>query len=104
MGWQDDEKRTPLHLACAANRLDAVRFLLENGADVNALNHSYNTPMDFAVQPAIINLLRRYGGVDGYTQVRRLQSQGKLPRDLRWKPAENSASPRDTTTAPTGGQ
>ena len=41
---KDDLARTPLHLAVAADRLDTVKLLLDEGADINAVAHDLDTP------------------------------------------------------------
>ncbi|KAK7495738.1 hypothetical protein BaRGS_00012958 [Batillaria attramentaria] len=38
----------PLHLASALGQTDAVRLLLENGADVNVMSHNRDTPLHIA--------------------------------------------------------
>ena len=63
---------TPLMLACQVNKYDVVKLLLENGADVNAVDHYGKTPLvyvihkndyksDEAVQAEIVKLLLEYG-------------------------------------------
>lgn len=44
----DYDGRTPLHLACAENRLEAVKFLLDHGASPNPKDRWGNTPLDDA--------------------------------------------------------
>lgn len=39
---------TPLHCAVKGAHLEAVKYLLDNGADVNAINAKGNTPLDCA--------------------------------------------------------
>ena len=41
---KDDLARTPLHLAVAADKLDAFKLLLTEGADINAVAHDLDTP------------------------------------------------------------
>ena len=43
------EGRTPLHLAASVGSLDAVRFVIELGAEVSALDNWGNTPLDAAL-------------------------------------------------------
>ena len=45
----DYDRRKPLHLAAAEGRADAVKFLLEQKADVNAEDRWGNTALDEAV-------------------------------------------------------
>ncbi|MBE5867048.1 MAG: hypothetical protein E7292_12805 [Lachnospiraceae bacterium] len=63
---------TPLMIACYANEYDAVKVLLENGADVNAMDHHGKTPLvyvihkndynsDETLQAEIVKLLLEYG-------------------------------------------
>jgi ankyrin repeat protein len=44
IGW------TPLHYACAKGHLDVTSFLIDNGANVNALSLGGTTPLMMAVQ------------------------------------------------------
>ena len=44
----DYDGRTPLHLACCEGHLDAVRYLLENGASVHVTDRYHQTPLDNA--------------------------------------------------------
>ncbi len=63
---------TPLMMACRAGVLEAVEVLLENGADVNAVDHYGKTPLVYVVeckstlypediQVEIVKLLLEYG-------------------------------------------
>ena len=45
----DYDHRKPLHLAAAEGRIDAVKFLVEHKADVNAEDRWGNTALDEAV-------------------------------------------------------
>jgi ankyrin repeat protein len=42
---KDDEKETPLHLACSYNRVEIASKLLEHGANVNSKSEYGNTPL-----------------------------------------------------------
>jgi ankyrin repeat protein len=55
---------TPLHGAAGFGQAQMVAWLLEHGADVNALNYSDKTPLALALETGredIANLLRRHG-------------------------------------------
>jgi ankyrin repeat protein len=68
--WIDPDTRcedggTALHYATIGACVEAMKALLEGGADVNALCFEGRTPMDCAVMagnPAVMALLRQYGG------------------------------------------
>ena len=45
-----DSKNAALQEACSAGQLDIVKFMIENGADVNAKNNSGGTPLNVASQ------------------------------------------------------
>ncbi|KAI4278637.1 MAG: hypothetical protein LQ337_000877 [Flavoplaca oasis] len=74
--YQDAENITPLHWAAINNHLALCRFLLDNGAGVNALGGiNEATPAHWAVQKCnyyLVNLLLEYGAnpniadADGY--------------------------------------
>jgi len=60
--------QTPLHKAVRSNQFEIVRYLVENGAEVNIFDGLSRTPlaaaMDSEVSPEIIALLEEYGAVD----------------------------------------
>jgi len=60
---------TPLHRAIRfsyfRDRLALPKLLIENGADVNALNSAEKTPLDCTVYPELRALLRKHGGKSG---------------------------------------
>ena len=41
---KDSEGNTELHLACLYNDYETIKFLIENGADVNAKDNNGQTP------------------------------------------------------------
>jgi ankyrin repeat protein len=53
-------RRTPLHYAVELGFLDVVRWLLEHGADVNAMAENHETPLYLARDPAMVGELLRY--------------------------------------------
>ncbi len=76
---RDSDGNTPLHRACARGRIDAVKLLLGLGAEANAVNFDYKTPLDLAAEfqnDAVADLLDTYGG--GY-----LHRSEKHERDRR---------------------
>ena len=64
----DYDKRTPLHLASAANQLEAVKFLLDHGAKVNPLDRWGSTPLNDADNKEIEALLLSKGAKPGKKQ------------------------------------
>jgi len=44
----DYDKRTPLHLAAAAGHMDIVKYLVDNGAEVNQYDRWGATPLNDA--------------------------------------------------------
>ena len=50
-GYNDGCGKTPLMIACEAGSYDAVRILLENGADVNARDYCGETALIYAASP-----------------------------------------------------
>jgi ankyrin repeat protein len=62
----DYDGRTALHLAAGEGRLDVVKLLCEEGADVNVVDRWQNRPLDDASKAkknstAIMNILTQYG-------------------------------------------
>jgi ankyrin repeat protein len=45
----DYDHRTALHLAAAEGHLDVIKFLVQQGADVNSLDRFGNAPLDEAI-------------------------------------------------------
>ncbi|POO03481.1 Serine/threonine protein kinase [Trema orientale] len=63
---RDYDNRTPLHVASLLGWIDVAKCLIEYGADVNAQDRWKNTPLadaEGAKQPAMIELLKSYGGL-----------------------------------------
>ena len=65
---RNEEKKTPLHLAAAANNIETAQVLLQNNADINAgfLDDFYNkqTPLleaIYARHPKMVQMLLEYG-------------------------------------------
>ena len=61
----DDFGRTPLHVAASADYSEMVRFLIENGADIDlTTNGEKQTPLHFAAKneaPQSVKILLAYG-------------------------------------------
>ena len=50
--------RTPLHLACYFGSIDAVRLLIESGANVNALSNDDVRPLAFAIMKNQLEIVK----------------------------------------------
>lgn len=50
VNYQEDDRRTPLHFAAAHGQDDAVKYLLENGADPSLADEDGLTPRTTAFQ------------------------------------------------------
>lgn len=62
-------EQTPLHVAVAAGQWEAVAWLIDHGADINALDNDGCTPLDVALASSrheVADLLREYGGIAGH--------------------------------------
>lgn len=59
---------TPLHEAVAAGEIEIARFLIESGADVNAVDNRRGTPLTTAMEvdasDEMIQLLEEHGAED----------------------------------------
>lgn len=65
----DRDGRTPLYFAALEDSIDVVRFLVENGADVNPRS-AFGTPLDIALSNGyeeVANYLRSQGGIERET-------------------------------------
>ena len=67
-----EEKTTPLHIACQAGRLECVKLLVENGANVTAADKSGATPVFVAAWKGHVECLKHLIGSNKLT----------LPADL----------------------
>ena len=54
---RDEDSRTPLHVAARFKHLDVVKWLLDNGADVNAIAYNGFTPLHLTSDPEAIKLI-----------------------------------------------
>lgn len=66
----DYDYRTPLHLAAAEGKLEAVKFLIERGAKVNALDRFKNTPIQDALRSShheVVEYLQKMGAKSFYS-------------------------------------
>jgi ankyrin repeat protein len=67
-------KETPLHIASVFGNFEAVKILIENGADVNVLNNNGSNPLHYAAsrgQLEIVKLLVKSGVVLNVNDIRR---------------------------------
>jgi prolyl 4-hydroxylase len=77
----DDNRWEPLHEAVRADHLEVARYLLEQGANVNAYTNGGHLPLDWAVKSGasedMIHLLKENGGVTGtaHTEFKHEQSE-----------------------------
>ena len=82
---KDKDNVTPLHRAAMGGHVDAVRVLLNHGADVNALDGMFSaTPLVWAVEG---RSTARHRGAD-HVGVARLLIAGGSP--LEWTPPEGA--------------
>lgn len=60
--------QTPLHKAVRSNQFEIVRYLVENGAEVNLFDNLSRTPLAAAIDteaaPEIVQILEDFGAVD----------------------------------------
>lgn len=60
----DYDGRTALHLAASEEQLEALRYLLQLGIDVNPIDRWKNTPLDEAIRgdhSSVVSILKEYG-------------------------------------------
>lgn len=63
--WKNDEGETAFSFACACDQFDAAKLLHKHGADINSVDSSDGTPLDWAVRharPAFRDWLKQVGG------------------------------------------
>lgn len=49
----NNKKESPLHYACWSCHTDAIKMLIEAGANVNSLTSDYKTPLDLALEDSV---------------------------------------------------
>jgi len=54
---RDSDGRTPLHVAARFNQIEVVKWLLENGADVDAQANNKFTPLHLTEKPEIVRTI-----------------------------------------------
>ena len=64
---------TPLHFATFGSHKEVVELLIAKGADVNAKDDVGDTPVDWADNKELADLLREHGGKTG----EELKAEGK---------------------------
>ena len=57
----DEDKRTPLHVAARFGHQKVLQWLLENGADIDAVAYNRFTPLHLASEPEIVRSLLKAG-------------------------------------------
>ena len=58
---EDEEGKTPLHIAAEYNHLYAAKLLLKSGSKVMPIDKSGKTPLDYAESAEMIKLLKEHG-------------------------------------------
>ncbi len=81
---RNKQGQTPLHIAIKLNRLDMVKLLIEKGAEVNAKDFFDKTPLDFAVDEKVIELLAKNGATKGVIEIpaENLQKEDKEKEEI----------------------
>ncbi|NIP29778.1 MAG: glutaminase A [Candidatus Dadabacteria bacterium] len=70
----DYDKRTALHLASAEGSIDVVKYLIDNGAEINPIDRWGGTPLDDAIShnhKEVEKLLKQSGATKGKTSNRK---------------------------------
>ncbi|WP_442511764.1 ankyrin repeat domain-containing protein [Novipirellula sp. SH528] len=63
--WKNEDGETAFSFACVCDQFDAARLLHKHGADINSVDSSGGTPLDWAVchaRPAFREWLKSVGG------------------------------------------
>lgn len=57
---RDEDQRTPLHVAARFKHVAVVTWLLENGADVNAIAYNGFTPLHLTNDPGVVKTILKF--------------------------------------------
>ncbi|MCA9073205.1 MAG: ankyrin repeat domain-containing protein, partial [Planctomycetaceae bacterium] len=57
---RDEDQRTPLHVAARFKHVEVVNWLLENGADVNAIAYNGFTPLHLTSDPEVVKAILKH--------------------------------------------
>lgn len=91
-----DGATTALHEATRGGHFEVVKFLVANGADVNAVNFSKLTPLRLAMgyqRSAIADYLRQHGGLEQVAPPARAAAQTNIVPPTVAPPAVTTVSP-----------
>lgn len=95
VGYNDSCGQTPLMEACRSSNYEAVKILLEHGADVNARDYCGETPLIYVVkaegygQLEIVKLLLKYGA-DKNISGRYSGTALEKAKEMNWPEMENA--------------
>eukprot|EP00931_Biecheleriopsis_adriatica_P117169 TRINITY_DN92708_c0_g1_i1.p1 TRINITY_DN92708_c0_g1~~TRINITY_DN92708_c0_g1_i1.p1 ORF type:complete len:630 (+),score=76.77 TRINITY_DN92708_c0_g1_i1:25-1914(+) len=81
----DYDRRTPLHLACCEGQAEAARFLLEQRADINAVDRFGRTPLNSAIASQNVELVEHIRDRNGVLGESESELASKLCRLAREK-------------------
>ena len=98
----DYDGRTPLHLAAAEGRLEAVRFLLNKGVDPQPLDRWNNTPLDDARRHSrdlVVEVLTQTLNARNKLSEPMLSENGNFAHELRDAARNTPATPSDRAWA-----
>lgn len=83
---RDTESWTPLHAACTCGHLNLVKILVENNANLLAVNGDGNMPFDICEDEAILNYIESQMVAQGITQeeidLKRSSNEMRMLKDL----------------------
>jgi protein phosphatase 1 regulatory subunit 16A len=74
----DTEKWTPLHAAATCGHLHLVKFLIEHGANLLAVNADGNMPYDLCEDDTTLSYIENEMAKRGVTQVRKAAPHNRL--------------------------
>ncbi|WP_442511691.1 ankyrin repeat domain-containing protein [Novipirellula sp. SH528] len=86
--WKNDDGETAFSFACAYDQFDAARLLHQRGADINSVDSSGGTPLDWAVchaRPEFRAWLKDIGG-----------TRNSDHEEWPWPPKTDGCATRDT--------
>ncbi len=96
VGWANEDGETAFSYACSRNQFDAAKLLFQHGANINSVDSSGSTPLDWAVchgHPDFRTWLKTIGGVRNFDYDEWPWPPSATPPEVPWNETEPPEAP-----------